>query len=134
MTESTENSIDEALKAVLGDMLARDDDITARAAARLHPTLKAASSITRSNSRSALLAQYQRQQEQYRQWSTRAGKRSTVHLVADLAARESRIADLEEHISLLTASHIALIREAGELGGFRKWLELFEKIEKINMP
>lgn len=132
MTESIENSLDEALKAVLSDMLARDEDITARAAARLHPTLKAASSITRSNSRSALLAQYQRQQKQYRQRSIRAGKRSTVHLVADLAARESRIAELEEQVSLLTASHIALIREAGELGGFRKWLELFEKLEKNN--
>ncbi|WP_241640281.1 hypothetical protein [Rosenbergiella epipactidis] len=60
MTESIENCLDEAIKAVLGDMLSRDEDITARAAARLHPTLKAASSITRSDSRSALLAQYQR--------------------------------------------------------------------------
>lgn len=57
---------------------------------------------------------------------------STAQLVADLAARESRITELEEQVSLLTASHIALIREAGELGGFRKWMELFEKLGKIN--
>ncbi len=29
MTESIENCLDEAIKAVLGDMLSRDEDITA---------------------------------------------------------------------------------------------------------
>ncbi len=55
-----------------------------------------------------------------------------MHLVADPAARESRITELEKQISLLTASHIAIIKEAGELGKFRKWLELFEKLDKNN--
>lgn len=130
MIEFAENNADAALMATLDELLAKDEDITARAAARLHPTLNAASSITRSVHRSALLAQYQQRQQQYREWSKRVGKQSTAQLSAGLAARDIRIAELEEQLALLTASHVMLIREAGEMGGFKKWAELFSKFSR----
>jgi N-acetylmuramic acid 6-phosphate (MurNAc-6-P) etherase len=42
---------DEQMRYVLEALLANDDDITARAVARLHPAISAASSITRSPAR-----------------------------------------------------------------------------------
>ena len=48
---------DPEMRQVLDDLLARDEDITARSVARLHPQIKAASSITRSKERSRMLTQ-----------------------------------------------------------------------------
>ena len=42
------------MREVLESLLANDEDITARAVARLHPTIKAASSIIRSESRGSV--------------------------------------------------------------------------------
>ncbi len=37
-----------------------------------------------------------------------------------------RIAELESQVALLTASHVAMIRAVGELGGFSKWAQFYE--------
>ncbi len=37
-----------------------------------------------------------------------------------------RIAELEAQVALLTASHLAMIRAVGELGGFSKWAQFYE--------
>ena len=57
------------LREILETLLADDEDITARAVARLHPSINAASSITRSESRRKLLAEYQQRQTEYRRMS-----------------------------------------------------------------
>ena len=86
---------DPEMRQVLDDLLARDEDITARAVARLHPRINAASSITRSVERSRMLAQYQERQAEFRRWRGRPGKLSGVAAASALADRDVRIAELE---------------------------------------
>lgn len=117
---------DPEMRQVLDDLLARDEDITARAVARLHPRINAASSITRSKERSGLLAKYQERQSEFRRWRGRPGKLSGVAAASALADRDVRIAELESQVALLTASHVAMIRAVGELGGFSKWAQFYE--------
>lgn len=117
---------DPEMRRVLDDLLSRDEDITARAVARLHPQIKAASSITRSKERSRMLAQYQERQAEFRRWRVRPGKLSGDAAASALADRDVRIAELESQVALLTASHVAMIRAVGELGGFSKWAQFYE--------
>ncbi|WP_222564419.1 hypothetical protein [Novilysobacter antarcticus] len=117
---------DPEMRQVLDDLLARDEDITARAVARLHPRINAASSITRSKDRSRLLDEYQKRQAEFRRWRGRPGKLSGVAAASALADRDVRIAALESQVAILTASHVAMIRAVGELGGFSKWAQFYE--------
>ncbi|MHC9085969.1 hypothetical protein ACYX7E_13195 [Luteimonas sp. RIT-PG2_3] len=117
---------DREMRRVLEDLLSRDEDITARAVARLHPRINAASSITRSAERSHMLAQYQERQAEFRRWRGRTGKLSGAAAASALADRDVRIAELESRVALLTASHVAMIRAVGELGGFSKWAQFYE--------
>lgn len=117
---------DPQMREILETMLAGDQDITARAVARLHPTIQAASSITRSETRSQLLAQYQERQAEYRRWRGRVRKQSSADTAASLEHKEHRIAQLETNVQLLTASHLAMLRAVGELGGFSKWAKFYE--------
>ncbi|MGF6545813.1 hypothetical protein [Paraburkholderia youngii] len=128
MTEPSETTAsgDEPMRKILETLLADDEDITARAVARLHPTIKAASSITRSESRSQLLAEYQQRQSAYRRWRIRIAKRSGSDTASSLADKDIRIAELEATVQLLTASHLAMLRAVGELGGFSKWAKFYE--------
>ena len=128
MTEPNEltSAGDEQMREILETLLADDEDITARAVARLHPTIKAASSITRSESRSSLLAEYQQRQSAYRRWRGRIAKRSGADTATSLADKDIRIAELESTVQLLTASHLAMLRAVGELGGFSKWAKFYE--------
>lgn len=124
---------------VLERLLAEDVPITTRAVARLHPTLKAASSITRNTARSALLAKFQARQAEFRRWRSRTTKLSASDSAATLAAKDSQISELEANLQLLTASHVAMLRAVGELGGFAKWAHFYEsyaavrnKLEALN--
>jgi len=121
-----EPTSEEQMREILEALLAEDRDITARAVARLHPSIKAASSFTRSPSRSRLLAEYQQRQVEYRRWRGRVAKRSSADTAASLADKDIRIAELEADVQLLTASHIAMLRVVGELGGFTKWAKFYE--------
>ncbi|QDQ82278.1 hypothetical protein [Paraburkholderia megapolitana] len=125
--EITPSSDDDQMREILETLLANDEDITARAVARLHPSINAASSITRSESRSKLLAEYQRRQSEYRRWRGRVAKRSGADTAASLADKDIRIAELEATVQLLTASHLAMLRAVGELGGFSKWARFYEQ-------
>jgi hypothetical protein len=129
MTELNETtpSGDEQMREILETLLADDEDITARAVARLHPSINAASSVTRSESRSKLLAEYQQRQAEYRRWRGRVAKRSGADTAASLADKDIRIAELEATVQLLTASHLAMLRAVGELGGFSKWARFYEQ-------
>lgn len=124
--EKQKSEPDLEMRQVLDDLLARDEDITARAVARLHPRINAASSITRSVERSQVLAQYQERQAEFRRWRGRPGKLSGIAAAGALADRDVRIAELESQVALLTASHVAMIRAVGELGGFSKWAQFYE--------
>lgn len=128
MTDGHEifSTADKQMREILEALLAEDRDITARAVARLHPSIKAASSFTRSPSRSRLLAEYQQRQSEYRRWRGRVAKRSNVDTAASLADKDIRIAELEATVHLLTASHLAMLRVVGELGGFSKWAKFYE--------
>jgi hypothetical protein len=117
---------DEQMRGVLEVLLANDDDITARAVARLHPAISAASSITRNPARSRLLAEYQERQAQYRRWRGRVSHTSAADAASSLADKDIRIAALEATVQLLTASHLALLRTVGEMGGFAKWAKFYE--------
>jgi hypothetical protein len=128
MTKPNDTALvdDNEMRGILETLLANDEDITARAVARLHPSIKAASSITRSESRSRLLAEYQHRQTEYRRWRGRIAKRSGADTAASLADKDIRIAELEATVQLLTASHLAMLRAVGELGGFSKWAKFYE--------
>ncbi|OXC80738.1 hypothetical protein [Caballeronia sordidicola] len=125
--ETTPPSDDDQMREILETLLADDEDITARAVARLHPSISAASSITRSKTRSRLLAEYQNRQAEYRRWRGRVAKRSGADTAVSLADKDIRIAELKATVQLLTASHLAMLRAVGELGGFSKWARFYEE-------
>jgi hypothetical protein len=119
-------SSDPELVRVLDEMLAANETITARAAARKHPSVRHASSITRHAVRSEVLRRYRARQEEFRAWANRLPKLSRARVAAGMAEKDRRIADLEGQVDVLRASHVAMIRVVGELGGMSKWLRLFE--------
>jgi hypothetical protein len=116
---------------ILQEMLDSNETISARAVARRHPSLKHASSITRSSARSDLLSCFQMQQNQYRTWQERMPKRSHEQLAGQLAQKDSRIAELERQVEVLRVSHLAMIRTVGELGGMSKLLKLYERYREV---
>ena len=122
---------DELLTQILDDLLQRDENITARAVARLHPNIGHASTITRNPTRSDLLAQYQAKQLEIRKHIGRMTKRSKESTADELASKNRRIAELERQVDLLRSSHLAMIRAVGELGGMSKWMKFYESFKGI---
>ncbi len=116
---------------ILEKMISVDVTITARAVARMHSTVKHASSIIRSAIRSALLAQYQERQKQFRAMRGRVPKRSRDQIAAQLAQKDSRISELERQVEALRLSHLAMIRTVGELGGMSKLLKLYNAYRDV---
>jgi hypothetical protein len=119
------------IESILQQLLDEDENITARGVVKIHSQLKAASSITRDPIRLALLKSYQDKQVELRNWKTRIGKKSKSKIANDLASRDSRIAELEQQVNLLIASHVAMIKAVGELGGYAKWARFFENYKDI---
>ena len=118
------------LRNILDDLLSRDQDITARAVARMHPSIKAASSITRITSRRELLTEYQDRQTNYRAWRGKSNRRPNADIVKELAEKSRRLEELESHLCLLAASHVALVRVVGEMGGFPRWIKFFSNFRE----
>jgi hypothetical protein len=129
--EKINNDADSEMARILAEMLESDETITARAVARKHPAIKHASSVTRSQVRSDLLAQYQERQKQFREWRHRTPKRSRDQLAAQLAQKDSRIAELERQVEILRVSHLAMIRTVGEMGGISKLLNLYDGYREV---
>lgn len=125
-------SVDEDMERVLQQMLDNNENITARGVVSKLVCLKAASSITRNPHRVALLMVFQERQKEFRKWQGRVGKTSKENVAQALAARDLRIADLQRQVELLTASHIAMIRVVGELGGYGQWAKFFESYQSIH--
>lgn len=119
------------LIAVLKKMLDDDITITARAVAKLHPSISAASSITRHPIRMSLLSEYQARQIEFRSWSKRIKKSSKANINMLLESQSKTIKDLENKLGTLTISHVNMIRAIGELGGFTKWSRFFQDYKEI---
>jgi len=126
----TDPSHDE-LKAVLKGMLDRDEDITARAVTRLHPTLKNASDFTRHSERKALLEEAQTKQGELRKWVGTVKKTGTTVSAEKLQTADERIRELEEDEAARIASHLAMIHAVAELGGTAKLLKFYETYSDI---
>lgn len=124
-------SYDHEMEEILRTMLETDEDITARGVIRRHSSLSAASSITRNPARSRMMAKYQARQKEFRGWRTRLAKRSRDSAAMGMAEKDIRIDELERHVELLTASHVAMLRAVGELGGYAKWAKFFESYKDI---
>lgn len=122
-------TIDMEIELVLQQMLDNDETITARGVVSKLDGLKAASSITRNPHRVAQLKTFQHRQIEFRRWQGRVGKISKESLAQAIAAREAKIDDLQRQVEILTASHIAMIRAVGELGGYAKWAKFFESYQ-----
>ncbi|BCS53902.1 hypothetical protein [Geobacter sp. SVR] len=129
--ELTDTPIDPDIVKILDELLERDENITARAVARLHPSIKAASSITRSKHRSDLLERYQKRQTEFRTWKGRLKKNSQAKTASALAEKDIQIAELERRVAMLTASHVAMLRAVGEMGGFLKWAQFYDKYRMV---
>lgn len=119
------------MECVLQQLIDNDENITARGVVRIHSQLKAASSITRDPTRSALLKHYQDKQAELRNWKIRISKKSKLKIADDLANRDLRIVELEQQVDLLIASHVAMIRAVGELGGYAQWSNFFEDYKAV---
>jgi hypothetical protein len=126
------SSIDNEMEQVLQQMLDNDESITARGVVNKLEGLKAASSITRNPHRVARLKIFQERQKEFRKWQGRVVKSSKENVAQAIAVREIKIADLQRQVDLLTASHIAMIRVIGELGGYAKWAKFFENYQSIH--
>ncbi len=129
--KANDDQQDTAMIGVLERLLEQNENITARAVARLHTGISHASSITRSPARSILLAQYQEKQRYIRAHVGSIKKRSRENIAADLASKDQEIAELKRQVEILTASHVAMIRVVGEMGGMSKWLKFFESYKQI---
>lgn len=114
------------LKNILEELLDNDTTITAREITRHHPTLKHASTITRSIERRSLLKEYQDKQKYFRKHISNSKKQNQSKLALQLAEKDKKIAELEKQIQILTASHIAMLKAVGEIGGVSAWVKFFE--------
>lgn len=123
--------LEDVVKTILEELISTDQDITAREVVRRHPSLKAASSITRDPTRRAMLAEYQQKQKGLREWSARTQKTSAASVQRMLVDRDARIAELEHQVEALVASHVAMLRAVGEMGGFGQWARFFEKTSPV---
>jgi membrane-associated HD superfamily phosphohydrolase len=130
MSDLRSANAEQSMRKVLEELLEADEDITARAVARLHPTLSAASSITRDKTRSDLLTEYKHRQQKMRAWRDRLSRRSGADIATSLADKDIKIATLEKHVEMLTASHLAMLRAVGEIGGFKAWSRFYEDFRK----
>jgi len=117
------------MREILETLLVDDVTVTAREVARRHPSLRAASSITRASARRRLLLEYKQRQAEYRRSSRRVRKQSMVDIAATIVDKDNTIADLTGRLDMLAASHLAMLRAVGELGGFAKWAAFYESFE-----
>ena len=135
MTEAVANNrnlsikTDPEMESIMESLLENDQKITAHAVVRLHPNIKSVSTITRSEWRLKLLKHYQTRQNEIKKWQGRSSGVSKVNLAAALAEKDIQIADLKNKVDMLTASHVAMIRAVGEIGGFAKWAKFYDSFK-----
>ena len=124
----TTNNTDEEMLSILEELLEKDITITAREVARRHSAFNHAASITRNSDRQKLLRDFQEKQALVRKLTHSAKKIAKSSLIADLAEKDQKIAMLEEQVQILTASHIAMLRVVGQVGGMEAWSSFFKNL------
>lgn len=117
----------DAIAKILDDMLDAGVEVSARELARRHPTIKSASSFTRIAERRAILDRYRLDQERIQRVANSSSKQSRSSLTKQLVDKELKIEDLQRQVDLLQASHVAMLRSLGEMGGFGVWAKFFEE-------
>jgi len=126
-----EGGYDPEMEKILQAMLDEDEDVTARGVIRRHSALNAASSITRNKNRMEMIERFKARQDEFRGWRKRVAKVSRDTAAMGLADKDIRIAELESQVEILIASHVAMLRAVGELGGFAKWAKFFESYKEV---
>lgn len=121
----------DAIARILDDMLDAGVEVSARELARRHPTIKSASSFTRIAERRAILDRYRLDQQRIQRVASNSSKQSRSSLANQLAEKELKIEDLQRQVDLLQASHVAMLRALGEMGGFGVWAKFFEESEPL---
>jgi hypothetical protein len=106
-------------------MLDGDEDITARAVARLHSSIRNASDFTRNVERRALLEEAQAKQQGLRNFAGKIRREGSRAAAEKLQAAEARIRELEGDEAARVASHLAMIHAVAELGGTAKLLAFY---------
>lgn len=131
MARKTKDPSHVELKALLSDLLDRDEDITARAVARMHSSINNASDYTRHIERRALLEEAQSKQQELRKFAGRLKQDGANVAYKKLQAAEARIRVLEADEAARVASHLAMIRVVAELGGTAKLLAFYKSYSDI---
>lgn len=119
------------LKAVLDGLLERNEDVTARAVARLHPSIKDPSGFIRHAERRALIELYQAKQVELRAAVDKVRRTGAAAAAAKLQATTERIRDLEESEAARVASHVAMIHVVSNMGGTGKLLQFYKQYSQI---
>jgi IS30 family transposase len=117
------------LTAAISSFLEDDTHISARSLAD-HIGV-APSTITRNVKRAEQVEAGKREQDRLRRLIAKADKSSKPALMARVAARDRKIADLEYKVQILTASHRAMLMALGVEGGIPRWKKFFEKYTAI---
>lgn len=117
------------LKEILGDLLEKNEDVTARAVARALGV--APSTITRKSERARLVEQFRQNQQHLRNLLAKADKTSKGNLVSQIADRDRELEKLKRKIEVLTASHKALMLAVLEHGGIAGYWRFFEAYDGI---
>lgn len=131
MVRKTIDPLHEELKAVLEGLVERDDDVSARAVARLHSSVKDASGIIRHPERRKLLEEYQARQKELRTAMGKIRRSGATAAAAKLQATSERIRNLEDSEAARVASHVAMINVVAELGGTAKLLQFYKRFAPI---
>lgn len=126
------------LTRVLSELLAADIDITVREVARRHSSLKNASAFTRNKSRLALITKAQDTQSAARAVDSNPLVQKAATLSEQLAAKSARVAELEQQVRCLVASHAACVRAVMRHGGvqalqrfWKDYAELATELERL---
>ena len=131
MTRKTIDPLHEELRAILEGLLERNEDISARAIARLHSSVKDASGITRHPERRTLLKNYQLRQQELRTALGNIRRSGTAVAAAQFEAANTRIRELEDSQAARIASHVAMIHAVAEIGGTAKLLQFYKRFASI---
>lgn len=126
---STSRDLDHSIEETCQSLVDADREVTAREVARrvgISP-----SSITRDPIRKAIVEAAQAKQTELRTWRKRQAKQSRDRDAESLAEKDLRIAELEQCIELLTASHKAMILAIGEFGGMAGWQRFFPHWQQV---
>lgn len=131
MSRKTKDPLHTELTAVLEGMLERNEDITARAVARLHSTVNNASDITRLQERREILEQFQAKQQVLRKFASKVKHSGTRIAAKKLFETDEKIRKLQDNEAARVASHLAMIAVVCELGGTAKLQKFYKQYAHI---